>query len=406
MRRLEDCFNLADFREAARQRLPNALFHYIDGGADDEMTLRDNTTAFDRYRLLPRYLQDIRKLDLQRSIFGCPVEWPILLSPTGLNRAFHPAGEIAVAQEAKAAGVMYGLSGMGSTSLETVASVSNGPKLFQLYLFNDDALNFELIDRCKAAKYDVLCVTVDCIAAGNRERDLRYGLTVPPRLGRRNLSGFMRHPFWCLRYLTSENLTLPNIPTGEGNGSIGTLAGFFAQKMEQNITWPALERLMRRWDGPFVIKGLQSVADARDAASAGVSGIILSNHGGRQLDTSAATINHLADVVDNVGDRLEVVLDSGVRRGSHIVKALAMGARACTVGRPYLYGLGAFGQPGVHRVLKLLRQEVERTMALVGCASVDDLGRPYLEAADQWPHFIQHPTPAAAEMPALSRSAS
>lgn len=405
MKRLDDCFALADFREAARQRLPDALFHYIEGGADDEITLKDNTAAFDRYRFVPRYLQDIRHIDLRTSVFGCAVDWPVLVSPTGLARAFHPAGELGVAQEAAAAGIIYSLSGMGTASLEDVASTVNGPKMFQLYIFNDDKLNFELIDRCKAAHYDVLCLTVDCIAAGNRERDLRYGLTVPPRLGRRNLLGFMRHPCWCARYLTSGGLSLPNIPSGEGDHSIGTLAGFFARKMEQNITWSAIERLMRRWDGPLVIKGLQSVEDARAAAEAGVTGIILSNHGGRQLDSSAATINHLADVVDAVGDRLEVVLDGGIRRGSHVVKALSMGARACTLGRPYLYGLAAFGQPGVHRVLALLRQEITRTMILLGCSSLSDLGRHHLEAADRLPAFMNPHTPADAMSPPQLRSA-
>jgi L-lactate dehydrogenase (cytochrome) len=387
MSRLEDCFNLQDFVQAARLRLPKPLFHYIEGGADDELTKRANSQAFERYSLVPHYLHDIRKVDMRRTVFGCELEWPLLLSPTGMTRVFHPAGEIAVAAEAARAGVAYALSTMATTSIEDVARASSGPKLYQLYLLNDDALNVEMIDRCKAAGFDAICLTVDTVVAGNRERDLRHGLTVPPRLGRRNLLAFAQRPAWCLGYLAGGGISLPNVPAGE-NGSLGTLAAFFAAKMEQNITWARVERLMQHWGKPFVIKGLQSVQDAREAAAAGVAGIILSNHGGRQLDGGAATIDLLANIVDAVGDQLEVVLDGGVRRGSHIVKALAMGARACMIGRPYLHGLSAFGQPGVRRVLQLLREETARTLGLLGCANLGELSRQHLLATGKLPEFL------------------
>lgn len=387
MSRLEDCFNLHDFVEAARRRLPGPLFHYIDGGADDELTQRANSNAFERYSLVPRYLHDIRKVDMRRTVFGCELQWPLLLSPTGMTRVFHPDGEIAVATEAARAGVAYSLSTMATTSIEDVAKSSTGPKIYQLYLLNDDALNFEMIDRCKAANFDAICLTVDTVVAGNRERDLRYGLTVPPRLSARNLLSFAQRPAWCLDYLAGGGISLPNVPAADG-GSLGTLAAFFAARMEQNITWARVERLMEHWGKSFVIKGLQSVADARNAAAAGVTGIIVSNHGGRQLDGGAATVDLIANIVDAVGDQLEVVLDGGVRRGSHIVKALAMGARACMIGRPYLYGLSAFGQPGVQRVLNLLHQETARTLALLGCANVDELGRQHIAAAGSLPEFL------------------
>ncbi len=391
MIQLDNCFNLFDFEQAARQRLPGPLFHYIDGAADDEVTKSANTTAFDRYTLVPRYLRDIRKMDLRRKVFGCELEWPVLLSPTGMTRLFHPDGEKAVAVEAARCGAAYSLSTMATTSIEDVAAASQGPKIYQLYLLNDDALNLEMIDRCKAANYDVLCLSVDTVVAGNRERDLRCGLTVPPRLNRRNFFGFAMRPGWCFRYFAGGGVTLPNVPAGEDGGNLGTLAAYFASKMEQNITWSRVERLMAHWEKPFVIKGLQSVEDARDAAACGVTGIIISNHGGRQLDGGAATIDLVANVVDAVGDRLEVVLDGGVRRGTHIVKALAMGARACMIGRPYLYGLSAFGQPGVRRVLNLLRKETERTMALLGCANLDELGRHHITASGKLPDFLAHP---------------
>jgi len=388
MTRLEDCLNLVDFEKAARDALPSPVFHYIDGGADDEVTKRANTTAFDHYRLIPRYLQDIRVIDMRRTVFGCELEWPLILAPTGLTRVFHPDGEVAVAEAAVELGAAYSLSTMATTSIEEVGAATRGPKIFQLYLLNDDALNFDLIDRCKEARFDAICITVDTVVAGNRERDQRTGLTVPPRLNRRNLRHFMQRPAWCLRYLAAGGVSLPNVPAA-GGGDLGTLAAYFASKMEQNITWSRIERLMARWGKPFMVKGLQSVDDARSAADCGVSGVIVSNHGGRQLDGGSATIDLVADIVDAVGDRLEVVMDGGVRRGSHVVKALAMGARACMIGRPYLYGLSAFGKAGVVRGLSLLRKETERTLALIGCSSIDQVGRHHLAAAARVPGFLQ-----------------
>lgn len=388
MRRLEDCLNVVDFESAARDVLPGPVFHYIDGGADDEVTKRANTAAFEQYHLVPRYLRDIRAIDMRRTVFGCELQWPLMLAPTGLTRVFHPDGEVGVAEAAAAAGTAYALSTMATSSIEEVGAATQGPKIFQLYLLNDDALNFGLIDRCKAANFDAICVTVDTIVAGNRERDHRTGLTVPPRLNRRNLRHFVQRPAWCLRYLAAGGVSLPNVPAASG-GDLGSLATYFASKMEQNITWSRLERLMAYWGKPFVVKGLQSVEDARNAAASGVAGIIVSNHGGRQLDGGSATIDLVADIVDAVGDRLEVVMDGGVRRGSHVVKALAMGARACMIGRPYLYSLSAFGKAGVVRALALLRKETERTLALIGCASVDEVGRHHLTDGAWVPDFLR-----------------
>jgi L-lactate dehydrogenase (cytochrome) len=404
MTQLSDCFNLMDFERAARECLPTPLFHYIYGGSDDEVTKVANTSAFDRYHLAPEYLHDIRKVDMRRKVFGLDLAWPVMLSPTGLTGVFHPAGESAVAQAAARSGVAYALSTMATTSIEEVAAASKGPKIYQLYLFKDDAANIEMIDRCKAANYDVLCLTVDTVVAGNRERDHRTGLTVPPRLNRRNLWGFARRPAWCLRYLASGGVSMPNIPAGDGERSLRTLAAYFAANMEQHITWTRVERLMRYWGKPFVVKGLQSVADARNAAACGVDGIIVSNHGGRQLDGAPATIELLADIVDAVGDRLEVVLDSGIRRGTHVVKALAMGARACMIGRPYIYALAAFGRPGVDRVLHLLRQETERTLALIGCASVDEVGRHHIASAGRLPEFLHRSAAQPSTITSIYRS--
>lgn len=391
MPRLEQCHNLADFEAVARRRLPAPLYHYIAGGADDERTVAANTAAFDHYQLLPHFLRNVGAIDMRRTILGRELAWPLILAPTGMTRLFHPGGERAVARAASAAGVGYGLSTMATTAMEEIGALP-GPKLFQLYLLNDDGLNREIIERARAAGFDALCLTVDTVWAGNRERDLRSGLTVPPKLSPASLLAFARCPRWCAAYVRGERFTLPNIP-GAGGGDLSSLAAYFGQRMERNIGWDRIERLAAQWNGPFAIKGLQAIGDARIAAQAGCSAVIVSNHGGRQLDGGPATIDLIADLADAVGDRLELILDGGVRRGAHIAKALAMGARACMMGRPYLYGLSAFGEAGVARVLALLRAELERTLGLLGCPGIDELSRAHIRLAATPPAFLQNPTP-------------
>lgn len=386
---LRDCHNAMDFEAAARRRLPRPLFDYIQGGADDETTIAANVAAFDRYALAPHYLRDIREIDMRRSVLGCDLEWPLILSPTGMSRMFHPDGERGVAIEAARAGIGYALSTMGSASLETIAEISAGPKIYQLYLLADDALNFAAIDRAKAAGYNALCLTVDTIVAGNRERDLRSGLTIPPKIGVTSLAQFLARPGWCFDYLRGGKFSMPNIaPPGSAATDISTLSAFFAGKMERHISWQRVERIAAYWGGPLAVKGLQTPEDVILAADHGATAVIVSNHGGRQLDGSAATIDLIADIADRAGDRIEMILDGGVRRGTHIVKALAMGARACMTGRPYVYALGAYGQPGVAQLLTILRAETERALALLGCASIDELGREHLRLAGQPPHFL------------------
>lgn len=397
MSRIGDCYNIGDFEAQARKRLPAPLYHYIAGGADDELTTVANVRAFDRYELVPNYLRDIRTINTRRRVLGCNLAWPLILAPTGMTRLFHRDGETGVAREAARSGVGYTLSTMATESIETIAALPSGPRIFQLYLLNDEALNFEMIDRCKAAGYDALCLTVDTVVAGNRERDLRTGLTIPPRLDLAGMLQFAMRPRWCLDYLRGERIGLPNIPGG--GGDLSTLAAYFAGHMEQNITWANVERLIAHWGKAFAIKGLQSARDARLAQSAGASAVILSNHGGRQLDGAPPTIDLLADMVDAVGDRMEVILDGGIRRGAHIVRALAIGARACMTGRPYLYGLASHGAPGVARVLDLLRGETERTLALLGCSHVDELDRSHIRSAGALPQFLQAEAPGDAIPP-------
>ena len=387
MPKLTQCFGTADYEDAARRRLPRPLFDYISGAADDEKTAMANVASFDRYDLVPRYLTDVTQVSAATRVLGCDLAWPLILAPTGMTRMFHPNGEQGVAAAAADAGCGYALSTMATASIEDIGAISAGPKIYQLYLLADDALNFASIDRCKAAGFDALCLTVDTIVAGNRERDLRSGLTVPPRLTPASLASFARRPGWCLGYLGGGKFSLPNVTAG-GDGDLSTLAAFFASKMEANISWERISKIAAYWGGPFAIKGLQCPDDALRAADAGVSAVIISNHGGRQLDGAAAPIDLVADIVDAAGDRIEVLLDGGVRRGSHIVKALAMGARACMTGRPYLYALSAFGAPGVERWLAGMKQETLRTMALIGCASVGGISRDHIRLAGAAPAFL------------------
>lgn len=379
--------NVREFEATARRRLPQPLFDYIAGGADDELTLRANTDAFARYDLVPRYLQRLKKIDMSRNVLGARLDWPLVLAPTGMNRMFHPAGELAVAIEAAKSGAGYCLSTMANESIENVGAAGNGVKIYQLYMLKDEQQNLASIDRCRAAGFHAICLTVDTVVAGNRERDLRSGLTVPPQLNLSSFLQFVARPGWCAQYLTSGRFSLPNVPA-QDQDDMSTLAAYFAANMESEITWAKVEKLIAHWGGPFAIKGIQSIADAKAAADSGASAVIVSNHGGRQLDGASPAIDLVADIVDALEGRIEVIMDGGVRRGSHIVKALAMGATACMTGRPYLYGLASFGHKGVGRVLDLLRAETERTLALVGCASLSDLSRDHIRLAEAVPGFF------------------
>jgi len=377
---LTRCFNVGDFRRLARRRLPSPLFHYIDGAADDEYTKHNNTVAFGHWQLVPRCLEDVTHIDLRARVLGCDLDWPVILAPTGMSRFFHHDGELAVARAAHRAGILYSLSTVATTRIEEVAACSPAPKLFQLYVLRDPGINNELIDRCRAAGYDALCLTVDTVVQGNRERDLRTGMTVPPRLTAKSFASFMSRPGWCYRYLTSPALGMANLShrIAEGSSQVSSLGAYINGQFDRALNWRVAEAVIARWQGPFAVKGILSVADARRAADIGASAVIISNHGGRQLDGVPAPIEMVAEIADAVGGRIEIILDGGVRRGTHVLKALALGANACMIGRPYLYGLGAGGEAGVARVLELLKNEIERDMILSGCASLAQLDRSLL----------------------------
>lgn len=364
-----------DFRALARQRLPAPLFHYIDGGADDEWTLRNNTAAFERYELIPRALRDVSAIDLRTRVLGAELAMPIFCAPTGMTRLFHHAKEPAVARAAAKAGVMYTLSTLATTTLEQVAAASAGPKMFQLYILKDRELTREFVQRCKGAGYTALCLTVDTPLAGNRERDRRTGMVMPPKLTLASLASFAAHPHWALRYLADPDFTLANVVhrvDAIGGGAMG-LMDYINSQFDRSVTWDDVAWLVEQWGGPFAIKGLLSPDDAKRAVDIGASAVMISNHGGRQLDGAAAPIDCVAPMREAVGDKLELIVDGGVRRGTHVLKALALGANACSFGRPYLYALAAGGEAGVARALTLIRDEIARSAALAGARSLAEL---------------------------------
>ncbi len=380
--RIGKCNNLMDFRAIAKRRLPAPVFHYLDGGADDEVTLARNTQAFDDYELLPSQLSDVSSIDLQTTLFGKTVDWPVMISPTGASKLFHGDGEPAVARAAARYGMVYSLSTLGTTSIEDAASATDGPKLYQLYIFKDRGLTEEWIARSKASGYTALALTVDVPVAGNRERDFVYGFGAPPRSRIKQLLSFARHPGWLARVILRKDLDMLNITTSE-SAARAVAAGircFIDDQLERSLTWKDVEWLAERWGGPLAIKGVQTVDDCRKAADSGATAVMISNHGGRQLDSAPAPVDCIAAVADALHDRLEIICDGGIRRGNHVVKALALGANACSIGRGYLFALAAGGQPGVERALGLLRAEVERTMALLGCNSINKLGRHYVQS--------------------------
>jgi len=360
--------------------LPHGVFDYIDGGAEDELTLASNTEAYRRVTFRPRVLRDVGEIDMTSSLLGKPLSFPLVLAPTGFTRIADPEGELAVARSAARAGLPYSLSTLGTRSIEEVAAVSSARLWFQVYVWRDRALVADLVQRAAASGYEALCLTVDTAVLGRRERDARRGFTLPPKLGISTIFDGIVHPGWTWQFLTSEPIVFANVAgreVGDGAEAV-SLAEYVGRQFDPGISWRDVEWLRGQWNGPIVLKGIQSVADAIIAADEGIEALALSNHGGRQLDSAPAPLDLLPAVADAVGGRTEIICDGGVRRGSDIVKALALGADACMAGRAYLYGLGAAGEAGVDHVLSLLESDMKRTMALIGCKTVADIGRDYV----------------------------
>jgi L-lactate dehydrogenase (cytochrome) len=374
-RRLARAASVADLRAIAKRRLPRGVFDYIDGGAEDERSMAANTVAYAAVTFRPRVLRDVSGVDPSTTLLGRPRPLPLVLAPTGFTRIADPEGELAVARAAARAGLPYTLSTLGTRSIEEVAAVGDGPKWFQVYVWRDRGLVKEMIGRAADAGYEALVFTVDAPVLGRRERDVRRGFSLPPKIGPGTLVDGALHPGWTWRFARAEPIRFANVAghaARDGTTAVA-LADYINAQFDPNLTWRDVEWMRSVWDGPLVVKGIQTVADARLAADANVDAIALSNHGGRQLDSAPTPLDLVAPVTDAVGDRLEVICDGGVRRGSDIVKAVALGARACMAGRAYLYGLGAAGERGVDHVLGLLAADVRRTMALVGATSVGEL---------------------------------
>ena len=374
--RLNDCHNFHDFRELARRRLPGPIFDYIDGAADDEVTYRRNTASFESCDLVPDVLRGVASVDMSVTVLGQKLAVPFYCSPTALQRLFHPRGERAVAAAASNYSTMFGVSSLGTVSLEEVRKDYSTPQMYQFYFHRDRGLNRAMLQRARDAGVDVLLLTVDSITGGNRERDLRTGFSIPFKLTFGGMLQFALKPTWGLNYLTHERFSLPqldqHVDMGGGTMSIGR---YFTEMLDPSMNWSDVAEMVRDWNGQFCLKGVMSAGDAKRAADIGCTGIVLSNHGGRQLDGSRSAFDQLAEIVDVVGDRLDVMMDGGIQRGTHVLKALSLGAKAVGLGRYYLFPLAAAGQAGVERALGLLRTEIERGMKLMGRASIGELSR-------------------------------
>jgi isopentenyl diphosphate isomerase/L-lactate dehydrogenase-like FMN-dependent dehydrogenase len=374
--RLADCHNFHDFRELAQRRLPAPIFNYIDGAADDEVTYRRNTESFERCDLVPNVLRGVDSVDLSITIMGQRLALPVYCSPTALQRLFHHDGERAVAAAAARFGTMFGVSSLGTVSLEDVRKAYATPQVYQFYFHKDRGLNRAMMQRAKEANVDVMMLTVDSITGGNRERDLRTGCSIPFRLTLPGMLEFARKPMWGINYVTHERFSMPQLDAHvDFGGDALSIGRYFTDMLDPSMTWDDVAQMVGDWNGQFCLKGVMSVEDARRAAAIGCTGIVLSNHGGRQLDGSRAAFDQLAEVIDAVGDRLDVMMDGGVQRGTHVLKALSLGAKAVGLGRYYLFPLAAAGRPGVERALEIMKTELERDMKLMGCRSIGELSR-------------------------------
>ena len=374
--RLAQCHNFHDFRRLAKERLPGPLFNYIDGGADDETSMRRNTESFESVDLVPRILRGTDEIDLSTTILGQKLALPFYLSPTALQRLFHHRGEHAVAAAAAKYGTMFGVSSLGTVGLETLRKAHDTPQVYQFYYHKDHGLNRAMMARAKEAGVNVMMLTVDSITGGNRERDLRTGFSIPLKLTFGGFMQFAMKPAWAINYAIHEKFSLPQLDEHiQMRGSAVSIGRYFTDMLDPTLDWEKLEEMVAEWGGPFCLKGVIHPDDARRAADIGCSGVILSNHGGRQLDGSRAPFDQLAEIVDAVGDKVDVIMDSGVQRGTHIVKALSLGAKAVGIGRAYLFPLAAAGQAGVERMIELLKTEVARDMRLMGAKRVADLNR-------------------------------
>ena len=372
--------NIEDLRRLAKRRLPKPIFDFVDGGAEDEWSVRRNRSAFQRWTFRPKMLVDVSKRDQSVTVFGEKLATPVIVAPTGQAGLCWPYGEVVAARAAHSRGTIYTLSTHSSCSIEQVAEGAPGPLWFQLYVWKNRDLTRSFVERARKAGYKALALTVDVQLISVRERDIYNGFTNPPRITVGNAVDMLQRVSWIKDVLRGPKQTLANLVDAPGapGDDLLTLGGMSNRQLDPSVSWDDLDWFRSLWDGPLLLKGILTSADARKAVDHGVDGIIVSNHGGRQLAGAPASVEMLPEIVDAVGGRIEVLLDSGVRRGSDVVKALALGAKAVLVGRPYVYGLAAGGQAGVERALDILSSEIDRTMALMGAPTVADLNRSFL----------------------------
>jgi L-lactate dehydrogenase (cytochrome) len=367
--------NVDDMRKLAKRRAHKMVFDYIDGGADDEVTLNRQCDAFRDYELLYKVLVGVEDIDTKTTVLGEEISVPFFCGPSAGNRLFHKDGERAVAKAAEGLGTLYTLSTLSSVSIEEIAEIKTGPKWFQLYIWKDRVLVKEMLDRARAAGYTSLVLTVDLPVHGNRERDPKNGFTIPPKMGVRQMWEAIKSPAWTWDYLTSDPIRYANISADLGAIS---LAEFIGSQLHAGFNWRDAEWLLGEWNGKSAIKGVMRTDDAKRAVDMGFDGVIVSNHGGRQLDKSPAPIDVLEGIVDSVQGDGEVILDGGIRRSTDILTALALGAQAVSFARPYLFGLAAGGEAGVSHMLNLLKTGLERDMALLGVNKILDINRTFV----------------------------
>jgi L-lactate dehydrogenase (cytochrome) len=376
-RRLARAASIEDLRRIAKRRTPGGVFDYIDGAAEDEITAGRNRDGFTRLEFRPRILRDVSDIDTTTKLMGELLPMPLVLAPTGFTRMAHPEGELAVARAANRAGLPYTLSSLSTRSIEEVRAVSDGDLWFQVYVWRDKGLLAEMLQRAQDAHYSTIMITVDTAVLGRRERDVRRGFEMPPQIGLDTLVDGALHPGWTWAFVRSDPIVFANVAgksVGDGTDAV-TLSEYINSQFDPALSWADIAWFREHWNGRIVLKGVQSVEDAELAAEHEIDAVALSNHGGRQLDGAPPTIELVAPVVDSVGDRIEVICDGGIRRGSDVLKAVALGADACMVGRAYLYALAAAGEPGVDFALELLDGGLRRSMALTGCRSVGEASR-------------------------------
>lgn len=374
MNSLDNCHSIYDLKALAKSKLPKPIFDYIEGGAEDEQTLNRNRNSFSDYQFVPRILKDVSNIDMSTQIQGIDIKSPVVIAPTGMSRMFHYQGEEAVCRAARNANTIYSLSTVSTCSIEQIADASKGPKFFQVYAWKNRKMITDFIQRCQKNNYDAILLAVDLAALGKREKDLHNGHGNPIKLRLNTAFSALTKPAWLYRFITSPKLAMANMLDffPQASDAFKTLDSVNEQ-FDPTITWEDAKLIKEQWKGPFWLKGIQSVEDAILAAEMGVTGIILSNHGGRQLDGAPSAIDILPEVVKAVGSKIEIIVDGGIMRGADVVKAIALGADACMIGKAYLYGLASGGEAGVEKALEILNDEIKRVMALIGCQTMAEL---------------------------------